>query len=125
MSDEIEMDSKAIEARQLLDAARRIAPFQASPIAYEMFTEAAAMYRGVELFFEAGIAMSTAVDSAWGDPAKMKRSQQAALDDWQRALDTAPEQSPVALAASHKMSRDHWRATFLFDMPRSAVAVRV
>ncbi len=122
----MEADSKAIEARTLLEEARRIQPFQASPAAYEKFADAAGIYRSVGLHFEAGIAMSSAVDSAFGDPDRMRQAHQSALEDWQRVLDQPPEESLVALAASHKIGRDLflWSATLL-DMSRADVNARL
>src|SRR5262249_12675424 len=60
-----------------------------------------------------------------GHPAKIARERQSALVNLQRVLVTAPEQSAVALAASHKIGQDLYRATWLLDIPKNEAVLRI
>jgi hypothetical protein len=122
MSDQL---TKAAQALRLVEEARIIAPFRPSPAAYAKLVQAAEFYRAAGLHFEAGIAMSSAVDAALGDMESMKRAYQAALTDWRHVLDTVPEYDPLALAASHKICRDLYRSTWLLDEPRKEILAQI
>jgi hypothetical protein len=55
--------SGALEARELLEEARRIVPFGASPIAYEKFVDAAAIYRSAVVPLRVAAIRQLGIDS--------------------------------------------------------------
>ena len=94
-------------------------------IAYGKLRQAADLWRGSGQHFSAGVAMLRAVDAAWGRPDQMLDAQRSALLDFDRVLfENAPE-TPVSLAALHKLRQSLIRASWLFDVDRTKVRTRI
>lgn len=88
--------------------------------AFKQLGLAASLWRETGQHFSAGMAMSIAVQAAWGSPRQMLEAQNAAFQDFRAALANSPPESPVALASLHKLQTALQSALWLFEMDAHA-----
>lgn len=93
--------------------------------AYERLCHAAELWRGEGLDFSAGVAMSRAVDAAWGRPERMLEAQSVALCDFGQVLSERPADSVDSIAAIHKLLQVLGRASWLFDVDHTDIRTRI
>lgn len=77
-------------ARDLfLEISRTLVP-PGNEVAYEKLCHAAELWRRDGQHFSAGVAMSRAIDAAWGSPDRMLEAQRAELLDFERIISEHP-----------------------------------
>lgn len=94
-------------------------------VAYEKLCHAAELWRRDGQHFSAGVAMSRAIDAAWGSPNRMLEAQRAELLDFERIISEYPPDSPASLAALYKLRQSLARALWLFEVNRAAIQTRI
>src|SRR5262249_44337135 len=75
--------------------------------------------------FSAGIAMSAAVDAAWGQPERMLEAHNAARSDFEHVISEEAADTPVSLGALQKLIQTLHRSSWLFDIDRTMSHSRV
>jgi hypothetical protein len=93
--------------------------------AHNKLCEAAKLWRADAQHFSAGIAMSAAVDAAWGQPERMLEAHNAARNDFEHVVSEEAADTPVTLSAFHKLVQTVHRSSWLFDIDRALSRSRV
>jgi hypothetical protein len=93
--------------------------------ALERIQQAADLWRAAGQHFSAGIAMSAAVQAAWGSPDKMAEFQNMAIQDFQRVVLEKSPSSPEALAALQKLRRQLELTQWLFDVDKRIIKAEI
>src|SRR5262245_57740677 len=94
-------------------------------VAYDKLYQAAELWRSDGQHFSAGIAMSAAVDAAWGQPERMLEAHNAARSDFEHVISEEAADTPVSLGALQKLIQTLHRSSWLFDIDRTMSHSRV
>jgi len=112
-------------ARDLfLEVSRTLAP-PGNEVAYEKLYQAAELWRRDGQHFSAGVAMSCAIDAAWGNPDHMLKAQHAGLLDFEQVISEQSPDAPVSLAALYKLKQLLARSLWLFKVDCEAIQTRI
>ena len=113
------------EARELYVASVREAFFASgSESAFQRLSRAAELWRKLDQYFSAGMAMSAAVRAAWGRPELMAEAQNASLEDFGAAVASNPPASPGGLASLHKLRQALQQSLWLIQTEHEKRAVK-
>jgi hypothetical protein len=93
--------------------------------AFKSLSLAADLWRETGQYFSAGMAMSIAIQAAWGFPQQMLEAQNAAMEDLRVAVANNPEDSLVGLASLHKLHTSLRQALWLFEMDARATKSQI
>jgi hypothetical protein len=91
--------------------------------AYSKLIRAADLWREMNQYFSAGVAMLNAFRAAWGRPDRMLEALGAAQMDFRRVVDEQPPNSPNAIAALYEL-RQCVNYTSWFNDDRATTIVR-
>ena len=94
-------------------------------VAHDKLCQAAKLWRADGQPFSAGIAMSAAVDAAWGQPERMLEAHDAARNDFEHVISEEAADTPASLGAFHKLIQTSHRSSWLFDIDRTMIQSRV
>ncbi len=94
-------------------------------MAYDKLCRAAVLWREDGQHFSAGVAMSQAVDAAWGRPVRMVKALRIALCDFEYVVSERPPESLETIAALHKRHQSLSRASWLFEADRTMMRTRI
>src|SRR5947209_6664799 len=113
------------EARELFAECSRsgLVP-PANELTFQKLNRSAEIWRAAGQHFSAAMAMSIAVNAAWGQPSQMAEAQRAALRDFANAVSKSTKGFPEWIASIHMLMVELGRMEWLFEAERGSLKIK-